>query len=976
MGGSTGLTSVSGILALLEEDHDEIKEHSLQRLNDVIDEFWPEISDSIGKIEELYETEGFRARKLAALVASKVYYHLEQYTESMQYALGAAELFDVSHSNEFVDTLIAKCIDEYIRLRNILAETRDAPKIDPRLEAVVMGMFDRCFADKRFKQALGIALETRRLDKIEQAISGSDDIPGMLAYAQKVCMDIVLNRDFRHTVLKLLVKIYNTLRTPDYIRISECLVFLDDSKSVADIVNNLLQTKEDDKALLAFQIAFDLVNNSSQQFITNVRNALPKKEDIMPPLETVEEPRDSMDVEKQPLITKPESTKETKAEKPRVTDVYSERIEKLKEVLSGEMSISLNLDFLFRNNNTDLLILKNIKNTIESRSSVLHTSTIFANALMHAGTTSDQFLRDNLEWLSRATNWAKFSAIGGLGVIYKGHLKESMQVLSSYLPQPGSSGSAYSEGGSLYALGLIHANHGATAIPYLTKALHNASGNEIVQHGACLGLGVAAMATGNEEIYHNLKNILYMDSAVAGEAAGLAMGLVMMGTAHERAVEEMIVYAHETQHEKIIRGLAVGLAIVMYGREEGADPLIEQLSRDKDPILRYGAMYTIGLAYCGTSNNSAIRKLLHVAVSDVSDDVRRAAVTCLGFVLFRQPEQCPKVVSLLAESYNPHVRYGACLALGIACSGTGMKEALDILEPLTSDPVDYVRQGALLALAMVLIQYNKNQEPKVESIRKLFQDKINDKHEELMCKFGAILATGLIDAGGRNVTVSLHSRSGHKNMTAIVGLAVFTQFWYWYPLIYFVSLAFTPTSVIGLNKDLKMPVFSFKSNAKPSTFAYPPKTEPPKTVAPTKVKTAVLSIAKKKEQRDKKKTDAMEVDKKEEQAKLEEQKKKEEEEQKKKEEAEKKPPEPDFEIKSSPARVTLAQVKYLSFDVDERYKPVKEDAFGIVMLRDLKPGQPEVFVTASSTSTGATKVDDEPEPQAPEVFEFDPSKEK
>lgn len=57
------------------------------------------------------------------------------------------------------------------------------------------------------------------------------------------------------------------------------------------------------------------------------------------------------------------------------------------------------------------------------------------------------------------------------------------------------------------------------------------------------------------------------------------MGLVMMGTAHERAIEEMLIYAHETQHEKIIRGLAMGLAIVMYGREEGADVLIEQLLR-------------------------------------------------------------------------------------------------------------------------------------------------------------------------------------------------------------------------------------------------------------------------------------------------------------------------------------------------------------------------------------------------------------
>lgn len=35
------------------------------------------------------------------------------------------------------------------------------------------------------------------------------------------------------------------------------------------------------------------------------------------------------------------------------------------------------------------------------------------------GTTVDAFLRENLEWLSRATNWAKFSATAGLGVIHR-----------------------------------------------------------------------------------------------------------------------------------------------------------------------------------------------------------------------------------------------------------------------------------------------------------------------------------------------------------------------------------------------------------------------------------------------------------------------------------------------------------------------------------------------------------------------------
>lgn len=59
------------------------------------------------------------------------------------------------------------------------------------------------------------------------------------------------------------------------------------------------------------------------------------------------------------------------------------------------------------------------------------------------------------------------------------------------------------------------------------------------------------------------------------------MGLVMLGTGSPKAFEEMIQYAHETQHEKIIRGLAIGVAFLMYGKEEGADEVIEKMLAEK-----------------------------------------------------------------------------------------------------------------------------------------------------------------------------------------------------------------------------------------------------------------------------------------------------------------------------------------------------------------------------------------------------------
>ncbi|KAJ0941660.1 putative armadillo-like helical, 26S proteasome regulatory subunit RPN2 [Helianthus annuus] len=112
-----------------------------------------------------------------------------------------------------------------------------------------------------------------------------------------------------------------------------------------------------------------------------------------------------------------------------------------------------------------------------------------------------------------------------------------------------------------------------------------------------------------------------------------------------------------------------------------------------------------------------------------------------------------------------------------------------------------------------------------------------------MSKMGAILASGILDAGGRNVTIKLLSKTKHDKMTAVIGLAVFSQFWYWYPLIYFISLSFSPTALIGLNYDLKVPKFEFLSHAKPSLFEYPRPTTVPTAASAVKLPTAVLSTS-------------------------------------------------------------------------------------------------------------------------------------
>lgn len=63
----------------------------------------------------------------------------------------------------------------------------------------------------------------------------------------------------------------------------------------------------------------------------------------------------------------------------------------------------------------------------------------------------------------------------------RGHLSQGKALMAPYLPRDGGSGSPYSEGGALYALGLIHANHGQDIRDFLLESLRG------TQNEVCLG---------------------------------------------------------------------------------------------------------------------------------------------------------------------------------------------------------------------------------------------------------------------------------------------------------------------------------------------------------------------------------------------------------------------------------------------------------------------------------------------------------
>lgn len=131
----------------------------------------------------------------------------------------------------------AQCIDMYIALR------KNNEIIDALLVDIIARMFKRCFDDGEYTQAIGIALESLRIDVLEHALKGKY----LFDYVIDLAVQYVHPISFRNEVLKLCVRLLKereVMESGDYISICRCLVLLDDALEAAEILKTLAASSD------------------------------------------------------------------------------------------------------------------------------------------------------------------------------------------------------------------------------------------------------------------------------------------------------------------------------------------------------------------------------------------------------------------------------------------------------------------------------------------------------------------------------------------------------------------------------------------------------------------------------------------------------------------------------------------------------------------------------------------------------------
>ena len=141
-------------------------------------------------------------------------------------------------------------------------------------------------------------------------------------------------------------------------------------------------------------------------------------------------------------------------------------------------------------------------------------------------------------------------------------------------------------------------------------------------------------------------------------------------------------------------------------------------------------------------------------------------VMSFAFLLFKNPGQVPRIVQLPSEGYNPYVQCGATLVLGITCAGIGLQDAVEILKPMTKDSVNFVHQGAFIALGMCLIQQSEASSASLASTHALYMKVVSDKHKDPMyvsfwcCPWARVYRCWLSQC--HNQPTELHQQQEHQ----------------------------------------------------------------------------------------------------------------------------------------------------------------------------------------------------------------------
>lgn len=451
----------------------------------------------------------------------------------------------------------------------------------------------------------------------------------------------------------------------------------------------------------------------------------------------------------------------------------------------------------------------------------------FVNAFANAGFGNDDLMLgegDKSSWVWKTKDDGMLSTTTSLGMLLHRDVEVGLDKIDKFTYASENQIKA----GALLAIGVVNSGvriDSDPALALLSDPSNLESESVPMRVASIMGLGLAYAGSNKEDLLEVLLPIVEdvsLDMQLSAMAA-VSLGLVFVGSSNHQVSEAIATTLMDEERQKHLkdkwtRFMALGLALLYFGRQEEVDVILDILKAVDHPMAKPTSVLASVCAWAGTGTVLKLQELLHIC-NDIIDEKEESkgdelvqSYAVLGLSLIAMGEEVGQ--DMILRQFGHLMHYGASnirkavpLAMGLISPSNPQMKVYDTLSRYSHDNDNDVAINAIFAMGLCGAGTNNAR------LAQLLRQLASYYHRDPNSLFMVRIAQGLLHMGKGTTTLNpfhtdrqvLSRVSAAGLLTVLVSMIDAKQFILaeQHYLLYFLITSMYPRFLVTLDEDLQ-----------------------------------------------------------------------------------------------------------------------------------------------------------------------------
>ncbi|KAF9888710.1 proteasome regulatory particle base subunit [Aspergillus nanangensis] len=451
----------------------------------------------------------------------------------------------------------------------------------------------------------------------------------------------------------------------------------------------------------------------------------------------------------------------------------------------------------------------------------------FVNSFTNAGFGNDKMMLlegDKAPWVWKTKDDGMLSTTASLGMLLHRDVEAGLDKIDKFTY----ASEDQIKAGALLSIGILNSGvriDSDPALALLSDPDNLEAKNVPIKVASIMGLGLAYAGSNKEDLLEVLLPIVEdvsLDMQLSAMAA-VSLGLIFVGSSNHQVSEAIATTLMDEERQKQLkdkwtRFMALGLALLYFGRQEEVDVILDILKAVDHPMAKPTSVLASVCAWAGTGTVLKLQELLHICNDIIEDDDEKKgdelvqSYAVLGLSLIAMGEEVGQ--DMILRQFGHLMHYGASnirkavpLAMGLLNPSNPQMKVYDTLSRYSHDNDNDVAINAIFAMGLC------GAGTKNARLAQLLRQLASYYHRDQNSLFMVRIAQGLLHMGKATMTLNpfhtdrqvLSRVSAAGLLTVLVSMIDAKQFILaeHHYLLYFLITAMYPRFLITLDEDLQ-----------------------------------------------------------------------------------------------------------------------------------------------------------------------------